>query len=258
MRDGDKKNPLKTLLVDIFMGLNFLFLLVIAIWIVWVYYVRGPIDIVTGKGIAEPEQNILIRAREEYSTHFHNMDKAVLNGIQTGSLCLECHGDYPHHENKKVRGLFNAHSWFIACEVCHLKSEDEDQIVYKWLDNNTGNELEELEGSIGNYGAAIIPLKSGHLGKERLDKPADVNFILEYIQRREHLNEELQKEVDERFHETMTKEPVFCDKCHTENGIFDFEELLYSPKRALHLETIDMGAMAKTYEEFHFPSIFEP
>lgn len=257
MRDGDKKHPLKTLFVDIFMGLIFVILLVVSIWIIWVYYVRGPIDIVTSKEEGKAEQNLLIQAREEYSTHFHNLDKVVLDGIQTGSLCLKCHGDYPHYENKKVRGLFNAHSWFIACEVCHLKSDDGVQIVYKWLDEY-GNELVELEGSAGNYGAAIIPLKLEYGGKERLDQPADVSLIVEYIQKREHLNEELQKVADEAFHETMTKEPVFCDECHTENGILDFEELLYSPKRALHLETIDMGAMAKTYEEFHFPSIFEP
>ena len=255
MHNSAKKHTLKTLALDIFMGLNFVFLLMVAVWIVWVYYFRGPIDIVTGK-TRDSDQELLMQARSEYTKHFHGMDLVVIKGIQTGSLCVDCHGDYSHYKGQKVRALFNANSWFIACEVCHIKPEQGSVVVYRWLDNKTGHELTTLTGENGDYGATIVPLKIDNGKTSRLDRSED-DFIREYLQTRDKLNDEQKKAAEERMHETMTKDPVFCDQCHRENGFFNFTDLLYTPQTAKYLETLDMGAMAKTYKEFHFPTLFD-
>ena len=257
MRNGDKKHGLKTLLVDTFMGLNFVLLAAFAVWLVWIYYFRGPTEIVTGRSEGEAGQDLLAQARREHSTHFHNLDELVVEGIQSGSLCVKCHGDYPHAKSKKVRALFNAHSWFIACEVCHLKPEDGAEVVYRWLDNKTGGELGELTGDAGNYGAMIVPIQLEMWGRKRLDEPENEDFIKEYLRSGagHDLSEQQRKEAEDTIHEKMLKDPVFCDQCHKYGGLIDFEKLLYPPQRVLHLESIDMGAMAKTYEEFYFPDV---
>jgi hypothetical protein len=254
MHNGDKQSTLKTLIFDLIMGLNFVFLLIIALWLVWIYYFRGPIDIVTGKS-KQPDLELLIQARKEYTTHFHNLDLIVVKGIQTNPLCADCHGDYPHSKGRKVRSLFNAHSWFMACEVCHLKAEDRVAVVYRWLDNETGEELTELVGKDGVYGATIVPVKLNNGSIERLDIPANANFIKEYLQTRDQLNDDQKKATVEKIHETMAKEPIYCDRCHVEDSFLNFLDLLYPPQTAMYLETIDMGAMAKTYKEFHLPPL---
>jgi len=255
MHDNHQKRTLKTLLVDIIMGLTFIFLLIVALWLVWIYYFRGPINIVTGKS-KEADQELLIQAKKEYTKHFHNLDLVVVKGIQTGSQCLNCHGDYPHYKGQKVRALFNAHSWFIACEVCHVKPEESATVVYRWINNTDGNQLTRLSGENGDYGATIVPMKIENGNAIRIDN-TEADFIREYMQTREQLDEKQKKAAEEKMHETMRKDPVYCDECHTQNGIFHFEELLYSPQSAMYLETLDMGAMAKTYKEFHLPSIFD-
>jgi hypothetical protein len=258
MHNGDKKRTVKTLIFDMLMGLNFVFLLIVALWIVWVYYFRGPIEIVTGES-KDTDQELLIQARSEYTTHFHNLDLVVLKGIQTNPLCAEgCHGDYPHSKGRKVRSLFNAHAWFMACEVCHLKAEDSVGVVYRWLDNKTGEELTTLVGKDGDYGATIVPVRLNNGSMERLDIPPNADFIKEYTQTRDTLDDDQQKAAVEKIHETMAKEPIYCDKCHVEDSFLDFANLLYPPQTVMHLESIDMGAMAKTYKEFHLPPLFDP
>lgn len=257
MAEPGRKQIQKSLFIDIIMGLIFVLLLIVGLWITWVYYFRGPIDIVTDKDKLQVEQQMLAQAGEDYSSHFHNLDTAVLAGIKTGSTCLVCHGDYPHAKGRKVRSLFNAHAWFIACEVCHLKFEDGVEIEYRWFDNDSGLELTKLEGKDGNYGATIVPIKYEFWTAKRLDTPQNEDFINEYLQSEALFSDDQKKMAMERVHETLTKKPVYCDQCHINDGIFNFTDLLYSPQSTIHLESIDMGAMAKTYEEFHFPTLFD-
>jgi len=258
MLESEKKRTLKTLVIDTIMGIFFLYLLYIALWIAWVYYFRGPIDIVTSQEDLQSDQDLLNQAREEYTTHFHNLDIAVVNGIQSDSLCLDCHGDYSHSLNEKMRSMLNAHSWFIACEVCHSPVTEEMKIGYRWIDSETGQALTQLDGTPGNYGALIIPFTLASGTAKRLDENEEYEFTREYLQTRELLDKEQQEAAEERIHETMAETAVSCENCHTEDSLFDYVELLYPPQRALHLQSIDMGAMAKAYEEFFFPNIFDP
>lgn len=261
MRDANTTSIQKRLAVDAIMVLILVLLLGFAAWIVWVYYFRGPIDIETRGFVltTELEEPIKPTQVEKYTLiHFHNLDKVVLEGIKTGSSCLQCHGDYPHSESQKTRTFFNAHSWFMACEVCHMTPKSVEKVVYRWLDNDTGNELVRLQGKAGNYGGSIVPIKLENDTAKRLDHTADKEFIEQYLQTKDDLGDDQQKEAMEKIHEALTKSPLYCDKCHTDNGVLDFSRLLYTQKAVRHLESIDMGSMVKTYKEFHLPDIFDP
>ncbi len=250
-----RKEFQKSLFVDFIMALVFLALLTVALWIVWIYYFRGPIAIVTDRKSLQVEQEILAKARKDYSAHFHNMDSVVLAGIQTGSSCLVCHGDYPHWQDKKVRSLFNAHSWFIACEVCHLQFEDGEEIEYRWFDNDSGLKLTKLAGENSQYGAYIAPVVNGFLATKRLSALKNEDSIKAYLLAEDQFNDAQKKTALDAIHKALTKKPVHCDQCHKENGVLNFVELLYSPHVALYLESIDMGALTEIYQEFYFPDL---
>jgi hypothetical protein len=261
MHDTGAANILKRLVVDAVMGLLFLLLLGFAAWIVWVYYFRGPVDIETRGFVTRTvrEQPVQPAQVEQYTLrHFHNLDDRVLAGIESESLCVKCHGDYSHSKTEKVRSFFNAHSWFMACEVCHLQPQDGDRTVYRWLDKKTGNRLTGLDGEDGDYGAMIVPLVIENGVERRLDEPVDREYVEENIRIWDLLADYQKEMAQERIHKILTESPTNCDQCHTVSGALDFRELLYPPQRAAHLESIDMGAMVKGYEEFHLPGIFDP
>lgn len=259
--DSGAKPIMKKLATDAIMTLILVVLLALSAWVVWVYYFRGAIDIETRGFISttEFEQPVKPTQVEAYTLrHFHNLDEVVLGGIQSESLCVKCHGDYSHSKSKKARTFFNAHSWFMACEVCHVRPKKGEKVSYRWLDNNTGKEVTALQGQSGNYGARIIPIKMENKIPKRLDDSADKEFIEEYMRTKDGLDEDKQKFAMDRIHNTLTKSPLYCDKCHTDNGVLDFRKLLYSKEMAMHLETIDMGSMIENYKEFYLPNIFDP
>jgi hypothetical protein len=261
MHDAGAGQILKRLAVDVLMALVFVSLLGIALWVFWVYFFRGPVDIETRGFVSrtlrdEPAQPSQV---ERYTLrHFHSLNEVVLEGIKSESLCVKCHGDYAHSKEKKVRSFFNAHSWFIACEVCHLKAGDKDDVVFRCLTYDTGEELTELKGQAGSYGAMIVPIRLEEGIVKRFDESDDKEFIEEFIRLEEHLADYQKELSQERIHKILSENPVNCDECHTSNGLLNFEELLYSPNTAKYLESLDMGAMTKTYEQFHLPAILNP
>ncbi len=252
---------LKRLAVDVLMVLVFVLLIGIAFWIFWVYFIRGPVDIETRGFVSRTVQNEAMRPSqaERYTLrHFHSLDEVVLGGIKSESLCVRCHGDYPHSKEKKVRTFYNAHSWFMACEVCHLKPEEKGDVVFRWLAHNTGAELTQLQGEAGDYGAMIVPVRLDDGDVKRLDESDDKEYIEEFIRLEENLADYQKELAQERIHKPLSKKTVSCGECHTTDGLLDFKGLLYSSKVTAHLESLDMGAMTSTYEQFHLPAILNP
>jgi len=260
MADRPRLHPVKALLVDAIMAVIFLSLLGVSIWIAWVFYVRGPISVETRGFVARTVANESVSPDqvEKYTVrHFHNLDEAAISGIQYESPCVQCHGDYPHEKTVKVRAFFNAHSWFMACEVCHLRPADAAEFTYRWLGYESDGELPALSGSAGSYGARIVPMRIGNGAPQRLDQLADEGFIDLYLQSKSELSPEQDEAALETIHKRLTQAPVSCDGCHGEGGILDFRKLLYPPHVASHLESIDVAAMVATYQEFHLPKVLE-
>jgi hypothetical protein len=59
--------------------------------------------------------------------HFHMVDEHIDQPEPYQPLCLNCHGTYPHHKEKKIRALLNFHGGIMACTVCHVRKAADDQ-----------------------------------------------------------------------------------------------------------------------------------
>ncbi|VAX07515.1 hypothetical protein MNBD_GAMMA25-384 [hydrothermal vent metagenome] len=255
MTKAKSNGILKNLSIDILMLVIFALLLGLALWIVWMYFFRGPVDIETRGYVYRTvsESAVQPSETEKYTVqHFHNLDNAVLKGIEYSSTCVNCHGDYPHNNTPKVRAFFNAHSWFMACEVCHRENKSQGKITYKWLDNDSDMILGKLQGEPGMYGARIVPFI---MGDKRLDNLIDTDTVSAYELSRDGLNEVEDKTAIEKMHQVLSKKPVSCEKCHTENSLFEFKDMLYSNNMAAYLKSLDVGSMVNSYKIFHLPNV---
>lgn len=261
MHSTDTRHNRKQLFASTLKTLVILLLLGFSLWLIWIYYVRGTIDLQTTefKLEATPADSATpIEVERDTSQHFHNLDQVVLQGIPYRSTCLQCHGDYPHSKTKKVRAFFNAHSWFMACEVCHVRANENETMAYRWLDHRTDNQKLTIQGKAGNYGARIVPILLKDGVEIRVDHLLDEANVNEYLRTRDTLDSDQRDIALKDIHKVMSKEPIFCDECHTENGILDFRKLSYSENSAAHLVSLDMGSMIKSYDVFHLPTIFDP
>ncbi len=260
MHNAHQTGPVKKFFIDLLMGCIFLALLAFALWLLWIYFLRAEFD--TGlRDLAGKSELELIAegSKEGWADHFHNIDQAVLAGAEKASLCLKCHGNYPHSKAPDIRAFLNAHAYFTACEACHIRPQPGDQIIYKWLSNDTGLELLKLNGKPGNYGAMIVPIMVKNGVSKRLDESADKEFVEKYLKLRATFNADQQAEAKVRIHEHISEKPIFCDECHTaEGGLLDFHALLYPDVVANRLETGEVAAMIGKYAKFYLPTMFDP
>jgi len=260
MKKRKCSSVLKCFAVDILMLLLFVMLVSFTLWVLWMYFLRGPIDMETRGYVSKTLKEVSIQPTdiERYTLqHFHNLDDVVLKGIEYPSTCITCHGDYPHTKTPKVRAFFNAHSWFIACEVCHRDNAGQKNVSFKWLDNDTDIALYKLEGDRGIYGARIVPVFIENATEYRLDNLTGKDVVETYRLTESELNDSQKKTAMEKIHSKLNAKAVSCDQCHTDKSLFDFRDLLYSDNMATHLKTIDVGSMISGYDIFHFPNIYE-
>lgn len=260
MHSHSDMHPVKRLLVDILMAVIFISLLAFALWLIWITFFRGTFDtgLISVEGQTELERIATGRAAGSTNEHFHNVDEAVLAGGKSPSLCLKCHGNYPHSKAPDIRAFLNAHAYFAACEVCHIRPGENDVVTYKWLDNKTGLELSELKGKPGDYGAMIVPIKIENGIGRRLDESTDKAFVEEYMELRATFNADQQAEAKVRIHKDISTKPIFCDDCHKTDGVLNFKELLYTPVVAERLETGEVASMINKYAKFYLPTMFDP
>ncbi len=250
----------KNFIVDMMMLIFFVILLGFSLWLVWMYFFRGTIDMETRGYVSKTLKEVSVQPTdiEKYTLqHFHNLDNEVLKGIEYPSNCVNCHGDYAHNKTPKVRAFFNAHSWFMACEVCHGENDKQKNIKYKWLDNDTDIALYKLKGERGIYEARIVPFILERGVEKRLDNLIDNATVSAFNQTKEQMNKTEEKAAIEKMHKSLNSKPVSCDQCHTENSLFKFTDLLYSEKMAEYLMSIDVGTMINGYKVFHFPNVLK-
>lgn len=259
---ADIRTPMtaKRFLVHLLMLTIFVLLAAFSGWLVWLTYFKG--WYLSGPGL---EKKAVAR-QEMIHEPFHGIDDSVLAGARSKSWCLKCHEDYPHSKSRETRAMLNAHSFFAACETCHITPKPGEQFQYKWMVRNENIALTELKGKPGEYGGIIVPFKIESGLATRLDfNPAAVKRIednwtamerpdtsgdgLENIQKRKSLM------LNTQIHGDLSEKPAFCDNCHRENGLLNFNQLLYSAQRAKTL-TLSQGAdVIKQYKEFYLPTM---
>ncbi len=189
------------------------------------------------------------------SGHYHILPAEAYTDEQHDSICLRCHGNYCHTESEKLRSFYNMHSFYLACETCHIRQPAGETFAFHWFDDTTGRRLERVTGSLGNYGARIVPVAGG----KRLDDFPKPQLAREYMQMSATYPEEKKKKVQEELMAHISPEAVACGQCHRQGGYIDFIRLGYSQQRADDLTRLEIVKMLTEYKnEFHLPKMFEP
>jgi len=186
--------------------------------------------------------------------HFHILDEAVYADVENAPICLQCHGNFCHVKSEKLRSFYNMHTFFLACETCHIRKEEAEAIVFKWFDDKTGEAVKELKGTTGNYRAKIVPIKGG----ERLDQFPKEELALDYMRLKDTYTEEEKKKIQDELMEHVSKEPIACEECHQKKAYLDYKALNYDTVRSAELSRIEIVQMSIEYEDFHLPTMFDP
>jgi len=188
------------------------------------------------------------------SEHFHLLDEIVYTDMYNAPLCLRCHGNFCHAKSEKLRSFYNMHTFFLACETCHLRHAEAERLTFHWFDDKTGARLEAIRGTDGNYGAKIVPVKEN----ARLDVFPKEALALEYMKMKDTYSEDEKKKKQEELMAHVTKEPITCEECHQEKSYLDYASLGYDPLRSAQLSSIEIVKVSKEYGDFYLPTMFDP
>jgi hypothetical protein len=191
--------------------------------------------------------------------HFHNIDQSIFVEENDPPLCLTCHGNMPHTKALEMRSLLNMHTYFAACEVCHTRKEEGEDIYFAWYDFDTKERIFTLKGAPGSYNAKIVPIRREETGDERrLDAPLNEGFAREFVEKGYTWSLEQKAKAKAIIHEEHTKTPILCNECHAKEGYLRFEDLHYSEKRVEQLEGTEAAGMVEKYIKFYLPTMFDP
>lgn len=199
--------------------------------------------------------------------HFHMTDEYVVQQDPNPPVCVICHGTYAHGKEKKVRSLLNLHSGFIACSVCHVRRDGadtelgktvfDDEFNFMWVDRQTGDFSNTVEGEYGKYPAMIYPIKSSGQGHGRIFAPIRTEAAQQFLKMYPQLTTDQISEAKAKLHELVSEEPVSCKDCHKKDGYLDFARLGFPAQRVDHLESSEIVGMIENYKTFYLPSVVD-
>lgn len=195
--------------------------------------------------------------------HFHNIDSTLDVKKRVPTLCLICHGNYPHSKNKEVRSLYNMHTYFCACETCHIRNP---KLTFVWYDNYTGEQIPEIKDRVpdgayaGNYGAKIVPCVLDKIGKhKRLDDPISEEYARQYLKTWAQYTYDQQSQAKSVAHKHLTQEPVTCSECHRRQSPYlDFKALGYPQHLCDEFTGTEVAGMVAKYKSLKLPTMFRP
>ncbi|MEW6519347.1 MAG: cytochrome b/b6 domain-containing protein [Thermodesulfobacteriota bacterium] len=222
----------------------------------------------TAKATTAPSNGFdkLVRTEEtKYRGHFHNIDDSIHLKIANVQFCVTCHGTLPHSKAPDIRSFLNMHSYFMACEVCHIREENvAGKFNYVWFDNMTDQRVDKIDGNNGVYGARLIPVlvsdtSGGTSEIRRMDVAEDPNFIKSFLAQKDILTPEEQGKAKVIIHKSMAKKPVQCTECHSSKQPYiDLARVGYPSKRAESLYRTEVADMINRYMQFYLPTMFDP
>lgn len=249
-KDSGASAP-KRLLVHLVMLTVGILLISFSIWLVYLTYFKGSF------GTRETLAKKAIPRQEMTYESFHGVDKAVLAGSQSKSWCLKCHEDFSHSKSREVRGMLNAHSFFMACEVCHIAPGEGEKFEYKWIQRGGSTPLTALRGQAGEYGGTIVPFRTVNGVSRRMDENQEAQQLLDESAANDSGGDQQKRRMllNADIHKEFSPKPIFCDECHRENGPLDFTQLMYTPQRAQRLAFGEGANVIKQYKDFYLPSL---
>jgi len=200
-----------------------------------------------------------ITTEKELKGFYHNI--ALKVGPDNRSLCIKCHGDFPHGETKHIRAFLNMHAFFLACETCHIRPEEkEEPLYYQWYDRESGAIVKNPEigtAPIDTLDLRLVPcrMENGELLRE--DSDERIKYTDDFIRMVEEgtLSYEEDKEKLKKIHDHINPESIQCQECHTkENPLLPYEKIGYSERRVGYLCSEEISRMIREYKLFSTPS----
>jgi hypothetical protein len=249
------RNPLLTLIYNL-LGYLFILFILVCLFALGKFLYFPPQKPALVKEQVDAEKFTKKLRSKVGAKHFHVSDEAITTDIETAPLCLRCHGNFCHNKSEEFRSYYNMHTFFLACETCHIRKEPGSNIQFKWFDDKTGRELAAIKGTDENYGAKIVPIKPAGLSFERLDKFPEENLALEFMQKKDSYTPEQTDAIKKQLMKHISKNPVICEECHNKPGYMNYSELGYNTARTEDLSRIEIVKLIKEYKDFKFPVIF--
>jgi hypothetical protein len=225
-------------------------------------------------------------------TMFHRDERFTITKVDDESSCRVCHPLYPHSTDHKVRAILNMHTGYLLCDVCHLKKEDIQNIMFDWKEPGhfefTGKpygthekRTVELKGEPENVITKMLKIfskenkegkthRTEHLlsriaaysvengQKKLLINTGDSGKAEEYMDKEKTLLSEEKANELEYFHRNIARKEVSvaCNDCHAPEGILDFKQLGFNEKRVKDLEYMNIKSLVTKYDVFYLPNLF--
>lgn len=208
----------------------------------------------TGKAVVD-----ITQSHKLYSFH-DTKRKAVLD---TQNLCVLCHGDVPHDKKKEVRAFLNMHTYFMACETCHIRTENSRTAKYVWYDKITGKEQDKIDLSLylADTPYKLMPLNED--GSRLYDSDQMKKYVAEFRDNVDKMIPTAKSAGLKVIHRPMTdvKETVSCGDCHTADTskvYLPFKKIGYPERRMDQLVGNEVVGMINNYKKFFMPEFLKP
>jgi len=190
--------------------------------------------------------------------HFHMLDDNTRQMTHYDPLCMTCHGTYPHSKEKKVRAFLNFHNGFLACSVCHPRTDlREKEHFFAWVDHETGAISDTVDGGYGKFPAKIFPIEVLSDGSKNIVRPVKDQSAREYLRLKDTLTPDQVAQAKVKLHEQISDKPVFCTDCHKKDGYFNYLRLGFPKNRIDHLTSSEVVSMIDKYTTFYLPSAID-
>jgi hypothetical protein len=163
------------------------------------------------------------------------------------------------------------HTGFMFCEVCHIKRDKADNLVYAWENSENADFSGEPFGTYFNPRTNKARMANEHFisritvfsidqGKKRaLSNTQDSEEARKFVVLEKSMKPEAKKEKLTYFHRDIEKKEisVACNECHSAQSILDFRELGFDKKKTKHLIYINIKGLVTKYKVFYFPKLFD-
>ncbi|ADD67567.1 hypothetical protein Dacet_0787 [Denitrovibrio acetiphilus DSM 12809] len=210
------------------------------------------------KGVARKDMNETHKLYE-----FHKSErKAVLD---TQSLCVACHGDVPHDKKKEIRAFLNMHTFFMACETCHIKTGEGVETKFVWYDKQSGEQKDTigLNVYLGDTPYKLLPLKKGVEDGRIYDTDPMIKYVAEFRANVTNMLPSAKSASLKVIHRPMSelKDVVRCDDCHTKDratAYLPYKEIGYPDRRVDQLIGNEVVGMIEKYKKFYLPDFLIP
>lgn len=222
----------------------------------------------------EPHELLKSLGEERFTErmrHFHNVPEVDVLSMGKKSVCIHCHGDYPHSKEKMIRSLLNMHTQFIGCMTCHAdeKKLGNVELDFEWLnfsgmvvtgppfgvdvDPGTGNLIKT-----DDFYSKIVAYTKHDDSKTLLEITEDKLEVQQFIEIREQLSEKDSEAVKKRFHKLVADKGHKCTRCHVEEekSFLPLRKLGFTEHRIDSITNLNIVGIIEKYKDFYMPNIF--